>query len=369
MANFSWSRISTFNTCARKYDLRYVAGYEKKPSVENEGRMFGTAIHAGFAAYITALFHKTPAKLALDVAVAASRASIEEDTVKNKTYFDWNDSTEKPDLDYYLMIEDLFNRAPAFLRFYLPRTEIGTRYLPLSIQDVLPEMAMGQYIPAVEFEFTEPIDEDNTLTGWVDAVLFDTVSDEQVMFDWKSRKAFPRDDMALIDGQLHLYASVLNTQGASIRRVCMAQMRTGLPKPAELSKKDNLPLTGRASYDTTWEVWAASLPQAVNAEYYRVEMMDKVKGLEAFWHPVFGYVTDASVALTIDNTKMQIENINMVLDNGTLSGVLSYQTCSFCEFAKLCANGFRYGGNVTEILQRDFQQRDSGLEIIMEDEA
>lgn len=366
MEKYSWSRLASFNQCGRKYELSYIEGYEKIPSADNEGRLFGTAIHAGFEKVLVSLFHGLPMSEAIKKAIDASRQSITDASLPNKMRWNWEKNVNEPDIEYYQMIEDLYNNVPKFLNYYLPRIGLGTKYVPVSVADVLPDFAEA-HIPMVEYDFSLLIDEDKLINGRIDAVLRDVDSGELVLFDWKSRKAFPRDDMALIDGQLHLYAAVLNLAGGNISRVCMAQMRTGLPKPAELSKKDNLPLTGRESYDTTWDFWVNSLPQAVDHEFYREVMTPKMKQHQPdFWRPVFGFVTEVSSKLTITNTLMQIDNIRMVIDTGTMAGVYSHTTCNFCEFQRLCANGLRYGGDVSEILERDYQRRVGYEEVVEE---
>jgi CRISPR/Cas system-associated exonuclease Cas4 (RecB family) len=371
--DISWSRLSSAGQCLRQYEMRYIEGLEKVPSVENEGRIFGSAIHAGFEAALRFLFARNYGNQSVDLgsgsawiteATRAINFYISTQAVENKMIYNYDTQQKVMDYEYYTMLEEVRQEASAFIRYYLPRVGIGSKYVPVSVSDVLPNMQEA-HIPVVEWEFRLPFD-DHFLVGRIDAVMRDTENGELVMFDWKSRTAMPKDYMALLDGQLHLYAAVINEQGGSISRIAMAQMKRGIPKGAELSKKDNLPLTGRASYNMTWESFCASLPASVNPEFYREELAGKLKQFTPdFFNPIFGFVTDVSTQLALANVRAQIGQLEFALKSDVFPARLSSNACQFCEFSRLCAGAFRYGGDPSEMIERDFQKRDH-VEIVEE---
>lgn len=352
----SWSRLSSAGHCLRQYELRYQEGYEKVPSIENEGRIFGSAIHAGFEAALR--FYFTHEQVSIALAVTAVDKYIREQAVPNKMRYNYETRQSVLDYDYYTMLEEVRAEAATFIRYYLPRVGIGDRYVPVSIARVMPNMQEA-HIPAIEWDFELPLD-GHTLVGRIDAVMLDRSTDELVLFDWKTRAAMPKDYMALLDGQLHLYAAVINAQGGTINRVLMAQMKRGTPKGAELSKKDNLPLTGRANYNMTWDSFVASLPAAVDPEFYRAELDGKLKSfIPDFYNPVSGFITDVSSELALINIRAQLTQLEHAVELDVYPARLSSNACQYCEFSRLCSGAFRYGGDPSEMLAKDFQKRET----------
>lgn len=358
MTKFSFSRLSSGSHCLRQYELRYIEGLEKKPGIENEGRILGSAIHAGFDAALVYMFrHFRDGSWDVEawgvdwvnIALKAARDYV----LSQGVGLPLNTPPE-----FFDMLDGVSREAVDFLRYYLPRIGLGHRYVPVSVQEVLPQY-LEAHVPFVEYSFELPLVDDDILVGRVDAVLRDLTTGELILVDWKSRIAFPKDYLAAIDDQLHLYAAVINAQGGSISQVGMIQMKRNLPKGAEFSTKDGLPLTGRASYNATWDSFVQSLPAGIDAEYYREKLAGKLKQHEPdFYHPVFNFVTKLSSHLVLDNIRAQIAVITMGVETYNFPARMSYTACQFCEFQQLCANAFRYGGDPADIIALYFQKRD-----------
>lgn len=371
---YSHSRMQSAATCMRQYELRYVEGLEKKQSVEHKSRIFGSAIHAAFEYALLNLFNNDAEFMSIEVVQGAKIAALEyikEHTDMNAMRYDWETGENKPDLEYYQMINDMRDDVRAMVDYYLPRMELGTRFEPVSRGEVLGVLEQPYTetngAAAIEWEFNEVID-GHTFTGRVDAVLWDNVNCEYVLFDWKTRAAMPFDTFALLDGQLHLYAAMLNRMGANITRVCMAQMKKKLPSKTELSTKDGMPLTGRASYDTTWEAWVSSAPANIDTTKYKPLLEGKLKTHQPdFYNPVFGLVTPVSCETALKNAVSMVKHIEATSATGNFPAALNYETCSRCEFFRMCAGAFRYGGNVDEIVARDFNRKEGYAEVLKDE--
>ncbi len=374
----SWSAVSNFLACQRKYELANVNGLSRKPSVDSYALMQGSAFHAGLEAALKASFegYSEPTTAAKH----AAREYLKTATIRNKTKFNWDTRTEEHDSEYYAMMSELSQIVPVLLAYHVPLLQLGDKWRVPSKGEVLGYdqtlMDSGEkwyatnpelHEPAIEWQFEHILNADGDyLKGLVDTVLQDIETGEFVVVDWKTRKAFPYDSLALIDGQLHLYAGVLNEMGADITRVIMWQFKTKIPSKAELSqaKKTYMqPSTGRASYDTTWEVWAASLPKGVDPAKYEEEMRPKMKEDSDFQRPIEGRVTESSSSLMFDNVHAALASIKHSKTLETMPAALGSKACQYCDFARLCANGFRYGGDVTDILERDYVIRDGYGEV------
>lgn len=386
----SWSSIQSFLSCQRKYDLTYRENIQRIPSAASRLMMLGSTVHAGIEAALQAEFeidyHQNAGRVDWLVTAAVTRAReyVEQSTIPNKKIKDYsNGGVLTLDQDYYNMMREVSQLAVSLLRFHIPLIGLGDRYLVPTVRDVVsglpPEYRHeeGQEpIPAIEWHFEFPVDENTILSGYIDTILWDTVEQEYVIVDWKTRGSFPDDRMALIDGQLHLYAAVVNSMAehingvSPINRVMMYQLKTKTPSPASIHAKTGIPNTGARSYDTTWEVWKATLPKGIDPDRYWNVMKDKVKQPSEFQHPVMGAVTDTSSQLAVDNVKAAVYAIRAALESGTpLPAILSSNKCQWCDFTMLCTNVLRYGGDPSSILSEFYQPRSTdAIELEMAEE-
>lgn len=339
MPRISWTSMQTFMSCQRKYELAYIEGLTAKPSTNSTGLFFGTAIHAGIHEYL----------LSGKVSLAIRKA---EDTLRSLTppaVSVYNPVTKQHVLDqeFYEEMRLLHLKAGEVLRFYLPQLGIGTKYRVISVGEMLGHGPEYDIRPVLELNVQM-----GDIQGIVDAVLEEINTGERVVFDWKTRQALGNETLAMVDGQLHLYAAMLRNMGAvNITKVCMVEFKTSLPKPVELSAKDKQPLTGRASYDTTWEYWVSSLPAGIDPAKYEEVMKPKMKRIEDFMRFTEMPVTDVSDAEARRNAEWIAKLMREVDVYGEpLPAVLGSNACKFCPFARLCAGPLRYGGDVESIL-------------------
>lgn len=357
--NISWSAIQTFLTCQRRYELTYIE-HLSKPSGDEYNLKLGSAFHEGIE-FVLKQYDDDVADYFLpevDVrgAVAAALRWVKEDTIPNKQVYDPASGGQVPDTYYYQTMAKVRNEVVPLLEYHIPLMGIGTKYVPVIKGDLFP---IGTVHPddftelALEWKLKYPIGDDVFITGIVDAVLRDVETGEYVIVDWKTRGVFPNDDLALVDGQVHLYAAVLNAMGANISRVAMWQFSTKLPSPASISAKNHRPNTGAASYDTTWDHWVATLPPNISPEKYEEEIRPKLKQNEDYQRIVWGVVTSHSTEMMYRNVLATVEAIQNAResDHG-FPAVLGSNACKWCPFLQLCANGLRYGGDVEEFIDR-----------------
>lgn len=382
----SWSSMQSYLTCPRKYELSYVSGLQRKPSADHRNLMLGSAFHAGIQAALLAEYSSSLHMMAMTTewmvkaAVDAARAYIREHTVTDKMVRDYTaPGAMVLDFDYYNMVREVGVLVVELLRYHIPLLGLGSRYIVPSVGDVVrglpPEYRHADGadpVPAVEWHFEYPLMDNVTLSGYIDAVLWDTQTNEYVIVDWKTRGNFPFDDDALIDGQLHLYAAVVNDlseymhgahpEAAPIHNVVMWQFKTKTPSPASISKKTLLPNVGAKSYDTTWEVWCATLPAGINPDDY-VDLKAKMKTDEDFQRRVVAPVTALSTTLARENAEAAVRAIQWQLQsNHPAPAVLSSNGCKFCDFAMLCRNPLRYGGDVQTMLDEHYTTRNTNEE-------
>ena len=374
----SWSAMQSFLSCQRKYHLAYHERLERKPSAEHRNLMLGSAVHAGVEAALQFVFEADKSQNVwtrdwlTSVSAQAARDYITGNTVQHKVVRDPNSNQILPDHDYYNMLREVELLAVELLRFHIPMLQLGQRYLIPTVDDVLsgePPTYRGE-TPAIEWHFAVPLDDNTTLSGYIDTVLWDTEEQDYILLDWKTRGSFPHDTMALIDGQLHLYAAIVNDLAMEqsgtkpITRVVMYQMRTKTPSPASISKRTGLPNTGAQSYDTTWEYWVATLPKGLanKAKHYEAEMRPKMRQNSDYQHPIASVVTDVSSQLALDNARATVASIRAALNSGMpLAAILSSNGCKWCDFMPLCINTLRYGGDARHIIADLYQYKEERI--------
>lgn len=346
MTSKSWSEMKTYLHCPRKHELAYMENLELAVSVGNKNRYWGTVFHAGVAEFLrTGDTHK---------AIVNARAELIAMTVLNKTYT--KDGQRIIDDAYYAMIEEIHHHIPELLLFYLPRLGIGTQYRVAVDTDIWGD-GTAEGTPIIEYSFDH-----NGIKGIVDALLIDLETGEQVLADWKLRASFPFDEYAALDGQLPLYAAVLNEMGACITTICMWQMRRQTPKPARLLMS-GLPST--AVQDTTWEYWLETLPpdlrRKLDLEDWADALKDKLKSEDEYVRRIYSTVSATSSMLALANAHSAIELIRQAEENHVLGAtspaILDVYGCKFCDFVKLCSTVLKYGGDAKQLISENYVPR------------
>ncbi len=357
---YSHTRLQTAQQCGQKYRWRYQNGIKERPSASSRPLILGSAVHAGIEEYLRAKTERptlTPLGL-LKLAQMAAVEYVKGETQPNIRKF--MDGKQVFDSEYYEMMRKVGQEAAVLLEHYIPTIPDSWRIATKA--QVIPSRyvgkgtiadELGQQL-ALEWEIRHTFPGGEEFTGIVDAVIIDIESGAVLMVDWKVKGQFPMDDKASLDGQLHLYAAVLNSAGAQIREVCMYQMKSDGPAPVELGqgvKNKGEILTGRDSYATTWEYWCSTLPMGVDPAKYEKTMKPKMKTIDYFIRPVFSPVTRHSSQFALDNAYQAIR----MIENDTLPAVLSAYTCNFCPFWRLC-DAKRYGGNIETLVDMAYER-------------
>lgn len=353
----SWTAISAFLGCQRKYELGYYEGIQAQKSAEDVNLILGSAFHAAMEGLLQYdwMCRTRDQKFVMADGINNARFFVnsyfETEIPKDKMY--WNEALKQNVLDreFYTMIEDVKLTVREMVAYYLPRTGIGTRFRVANLRKVIPGSGDPQVdpVPAIEYKFEYPLSSNAVLTGRIDAILWDMENGHYVIADWKTRKAMPDDDLAKLDGQLHLYGAVFGQMQANIKDVVMWQFRTQVPKPAAITGKGAV---STAACDTTEEVWRATLPLGHRAEDYIDIMREKFHPETDYMRLVYGRITETSCKFVLDNARQVAVAIENAIKNESFPALYSSNGCRLCAFKRLCAGVFRYGGDATDVLER-----------------
>ncbi len=375
----SWSQISQFNGCQRSWELKYVAGLERKPTKEKAALYRGSAFHAAVAEWLTSGD--------INKAWESAKAVLSELHIPNKLVKDYDNGGMKEDSEYYQMLEDVRSEVSDCVEYYLPRLNVGEgkRYRVARVCEVLgcTEITCeecsgtglvdvgdeedycedcdgnGSYCPRcdelmVEYEFIHM-----GVRGFIDAVLYDTELDRFVIVDWKLRTSMPYTHLVELDGQLHLYAAMLNLMGADITSAIMWQFKYAIPKPVKLNKNGSL---SKQNSSTTIDRIMETLPygwEQMTRDEILVFLDGKLKFDTDFEQPVEMVVTEFSEQMAKDNVNATIWNMTYArtrLEKGKqLPATISSFGCRFCDYNRLCATAFTHGVNPEEIIEEYYQ--------------
>lgn len=359
---YSHSQLKLARDCGQKWKWQYQHRVKERPSANSRPLVLGSAVHAGIEAALRARTERKT--LTMDGLVQLGRMHAMEyvagETQPNVTKPN-SAGTQVYNSDYYDMMREVGQTAAELVRWYFPR--IPETWRIATKREVIPERyendSAGDEL-ALEWTIFHDFATDEEqeagiakdFTGVIDAVIMDTKDNTLKMVDWKVKGQPSYEDAAMIDGQMPLYAAILNHYGARIREVVMFQMRSEGPARAELGqgqKNKGKILTGRDSYATVWEVWADSLPFGVDPEKYRLKMEPKMKTWDYFIKPVAYDITSRSSTFALSNARMTID----MIEAGHLPAKLDSYACGFCPFRKLCDIKV-YGGNLDAMIDMAF---------------
>jgi hypothetical protein len=303
----SWSSLQSLLSCGQKFHYNQVERLERLPYAGSFNRLRGTFFHEGIAA----------ALLGKNVWGAMIKRREEEDLKLAQM----SDRQEADDT-----IRRAMKEAKELVDYYVPQLGIGTRIIPQE----------------VEGEFSLPFSEGFDFNGRYDAIVVDTETKQVLVVDWKLRVGFSDIDALMLDGQLYAYAMALRKLGHTIDGIRFYEFRAKLPSPAsmQVSKGEytGVPNTGAASYDTTWDVWSASVASygVVDPNDYRDKMLPKMKEPSEWLNIVDLPLTEASIRETEARLGAARELLEFSRKQAVPTAAFSSYVCSGCDFQKLC---------------------------------
>lgn len=331
----SYSQMGSFTTCAKKYEYEYVDRLRLKKGAVQQSSL-GDLVHNGIAAAL----HKSW-ELEQEPAINVDQKRV---AYENAAYFAIKERANKSRHDVLTLegdetpVEDVWD-ALALDAYHitinvLDELQLGTRYLVqrIMVEDGPYNPGTVYELPLIEYAISLPLTEDANFSGVVDAVLYDTERQENILFDWKVRGRFTDYNVEVLNGQLPLYQHVLNQLDPTleITSTVLFQITAKAPQPPVLLK--NKKGVSRAAITCSWELYKQTvIDYGFKVEDYEEEMRPKLAAVE-FFSPIEITRTAATTQRFWDNAKQFAINITKQTD---FPMALGYP-CRSCAFARLC---------------------------------
>lgn len=354
----SHSQKQSFLKCPRQWELRYHETLNLRSVSDKKPMLLGSAVHAILAKALGYLY--TDGEFLIHQALLGADEWYEKELKPNKMRYVQGGGYER-DYTYYRMMDDIRDEAKVIARYYLPRMELGTRFVPVGSHELFGTDKPD--VPVIEYPFEVPLSEMDSeggmvFSGIIDAVMRDKTTNELVIFDFKIRGTFGYDQIAMLDDQLYIYAALLSRIGVRVDAVCMYQLRSKLPAIASISEKTGTPnLGGKFGFDTTVERWLETIPANIDPKIWLPRLAGKFKELDAFVHPVFANVNSDANTMTYLNL---IATARMMMDakkRDTFAATLNSNVCKQCDFWRLCS-GLQFGGDASIIIEQHYERKE-----------
>lgn len=345
----SVSKLSTFNTCAAKYDLSYNLGLRKR-STDVEALSLGSAIHEGIAAGLKAFYEIQDHEelwaarlmdLVYDKAELAVRA--------------WADKhrTEKPQVP--IITEDgslEYIGDPVYHAEFneMVETAVGVTNRVLFSLDLARNYRVvddDSRVPLVEYKLKVKLPGTGyTFVGIVDAVLENIQNGLIEVFDWKTRKNFIDDRQQDLEQQLALYQHVLRTMDIDAKVAVIYQIKPQLPAFPKRNKDGSM---SRAKIASDWATYHSALVEQGLDPFDYTDMIDKLGDTE-FFKPL-RFVRLERVTQAYWNN--MVEQVKVLKRAKTFPMVLGYP-CRNCQFKNWCWSTL-HGHNQESLLETEYQ--------------
>lgn len=328
--NVSYSGISTFQQCPRKYKWSYIEGLSRA-TYEATPASLGSAIHAGIA-FALNWYHSTGYD-GSNENTAALFAALDD------FFISWRDANS-PDVGYNVsyegdMLEDttskdkfevMVNEAFVITLRTIEHLDVPKNWRTVELN--------GQ--PLIEYKNTIGLGEKSSITYQIDWVAHSLQNDMTFVVDWKSRKTFQPSEMEQALGgedfnfQISLYAAALAREGVPTHGTITYQIAPHSPDWPAIIKNGRV---SKANIRTDWPTYQRAIVvnnENPDDEYY-AEMQEKLSK-QVWWSPVtiyrsevelknrWGWAIGWASRMSEDTEYLPVENI----------------MCRMCPFAKLC---------------------------------
>jgi hypothetical protein len=305
--------------CEYRWFVEYVLGRKKLESAPSHSQMIGTIFHK-----IAEYYLKEGA------AIADGNAGAHELSTIDLMLEAYRSVHEEYTAQYpFLAVEDIEQaRHSAFnmWSFYLPRSPwFSSKYRVIDV----PDAKRFQYYEfggkTYEFEYRP------------DAEYLDVETGQRFLVDFKTTSNVSPEGFGY-EFQLPFYAWLTHTATGEYVHCAYVFFKSVLPKEPELSKKDNMPLTGKESYATTWEYWSEAVTRlGINAEDYREVMQPKMHPVESFYTEFVSYMTPETLEFVEDTVRGHLERFERITQT---TGVMrnDREVCAYCPLNALCSD-------------------------------
>lgn len=312
----SWSSMQALLSCGQKFQYAQVDRLERVAYTGSFNRLRGSFFHAGIAAALKG---------------RSVWGGIQEEREKEEVKLAQADPRSIPEAQDTIIraIKD----AKVLLDYHIPTLGIGTKLVAVE----------------VEGEFTVPFAVEFDFNGRYDAIVLDLETNERLLVDWKLRVGFSAVEDLMMDGQLYAYAWALKQKGTLVDGIRFYEFKAKLPSEASMQVKNGtptgIPNTGAASYDTTWDVWSATVRRygAVDPDIYRDTMLPKLKDPSEWMNVVDLPLTAYSLEETERRLGAARDLLGFTQAQVVKTAVYSSYVCGGCDFQKLCITKGRHG--------------------------
>lgn len=339
----SYSQISSFTTCARKFELEYVHRLRLKRGDVQQSSL-GDLVHHGIAAALRRFWElgtQYPHIIRPNGLKGAKRYTRDFNVDMKQAAYNAIEARAEQSLPAAPILQlegvevsiestwsGLANDAANIVYNLLDELSLLNNYR-VAEQFV----DMGDHVlpqPMIEFALSAELTDNVRFSGVVDAVLYNIQTQQYELIDWKVRSRFTSYEQEVLNGQLALYQHVLNRDyGMNITTAVTYQIKDKAPRRPSVNKNGTM---SRQAIVTTWAIYEqALLDSGLNPDDYRTEMQPKFSGIQ-FFEPI--WVTRLP-HVTQTFWENAVAFSNMIEASSSYPMALGYP-CRKCPFAQLC---------------------------------
>jgi PD-(D/E)XK nuclease superfamily protein len=326
--SISVSQIDTFSSCQYKWEVKYKRGIRVR-SGEVGPMALGDVVHTALAAGLHNWFDQLKSK---------EVTGYEEiNTVMQAAIISWADEKMPDDKRVPVITDDGTMSFDIDHDYYsewnvmiTSAYDIATR--TLQNMRLVEDYTFGDFdeYPLIEHTLSVPLGGDYVFTGVVDAVLYNTVTGNYVVIDWKVRGKFTDLDSEQLNMQIGLYQHALYLQlGLYAPMGVVYQIKNSPPSKPSTNKDGSM---SRRKINSDWPTYEQALLEAgLEPSEYIEEMLPKFDGVE-FWRPLLVVRTLPITQKLWDN---MVEYVNKINSTTIFPRAFGY-ACRTCPFAALC---------------------------------
>lgn len=353
MSSYSYSQVSTYNSCKGKHQLQY----EEKIFpifTTNQNLNIGSCVHAGLAAAMRSYWEDQNSDLPTEIRHENAKAHAH--TAMQFWYAnnlpDSSLTLVDPIMGVSAVADDFmeeweagFELAEQLTYRTLDHLNLPDNYEVLTINDA----------PVVEFRLEAVLPDGQKFAGYIDVVLKDKVTGLIHVVDWKTKTQFIDESDLEFDSQMPLYLWALYQYDIVADYILMYQILKKLPKVPTTNKNHQM---SKANITTDWETYEAAvienalldpllskvdkrdieaLRHAIRYEAY-ADMWDKLAEYE-FFRPLRRAIPMTVANLYATNFQRTVRDIEGSTERPFVWNTFSCRGCQYRQFCSAIMQG------------------------------